>query len=86
MTNDMINGLFELIGGIFLTMNLVALYKHKELKGVHWGPTVFFTTWGIWNLYYYPSLEQWYSFTGGLFIAIINTIWLIMIAYYSSKK
>lgn len=82
----MINGFFEMVGGVFLLLNIIALYKHKELKGVHWGPTVFFTTWGIWNLYYYPSLNQWYSFAGGIVIATINSIWLLMICYYKYKE
>jgi len=87
---DMINGLFEVFGGSFLILNIVRLVKDKRLQGVHWAPTVFFTTWGIWNLYYYSNLDQWWSFMGGCFITMINTIWLFLIWYYSvlypSKK
>ena len=83
MTPDMINGLFELVGGILLILNVMQLYKDKKLNGVHWSPTIFFTSWGIWNLYYYPSLDQWYSFAGGLFIVTVNSIWLFQIYYYS---
>lgn len=86
MTNDIINGLFELLGGFLLALNIIELIKHKELKGIHWGPTVFFTVWGLWNLYYYPSLDQWFSFLGGLVITIINTIWLLLVIYYKLRK
>ena len=82
MTPDIINGIFEFLGGIFLMENVNCIIKDKALKGVSWKPTVFFTLWGIWNLYYYPHLDQWFSFAGGLFIVIINTMWLGLIFYY----
>jgi hypothetical protein len=86
MTNDLINGGFELLGGFLLLLNVLELYKHKEVKGVHWGPTVFFTSWGFWNLYYYPSLDQWFSFLGGLVIITVNSTWLYLIWYYKRRK
>lgn len=86
MTPDMINGSFELMGAFFLLLNIRQLYRDKELNGVHWLPTLFFSTWGIWNLYYYPSLGQWYSFAGGLAIVCINTFWLGQIAWYAKLK
>lgn len=86
MTPDMINGSFELMGAFFLLLNVRQLYRDKELNGVHWAPTLFFSTWGVWNLYYYPSLGQWYSFAGGLAIVCINTFWLGQIAWYAKIK
>jgi hypothetical protein len=52
------------------------------VKGVHWIPTGFFTAWGFWNLYYYPHLDQWLSFFGGLFIVAGNFSWLILMVMY----
>jgi hypothetical protein len=86
MTNDIINGLFELIGGFLLLLNVLEIYKHKEIKGIHWGPTVFFTVWGLWNLHYYPSLDQWFSFAGGLVIVTVNSVWLYLIWKYRKNK
>ena len=86
MTADIINGSFELLGAFFLMLNVKQLYKDKKLNGVHWLPTVFFTSWGFWNLYYYPSLNQWFSFYGGLCIVIVNTFWLLQIIYYSRRN
>ena len=83
---DIINGLFELFGGCLLLLNILRLHKDKCIKGVSWTPVAFFTSWGFWNLYYYPSLEQWFSFFGGLFIVFINSIWLIQVFYYNKKK
>lgn len=86
MNPDMINGIFELFGALFLILNVLRIHKDKKLSGVHWMPTVFFTVWGMWNLYYYPSLDQWYSFYGGLLIATVNTVWLLQIFYYSELR
>ena len=83
---DAINGLFELSGGLFLLRNVIQLYHDKVVRGVHWQPTMFFAAWGIWNLFYYPHLDQWLSFAGGLFIVVVNTIWLVQMIYYLSKE
>ena len=83
---DLINGVFELSGAFFLFLNVLQIYKDKELKGYNWRATVFFTSWGFWNLYYYPHLDQWMSFFGGAAIVTVNTIWLGQIAYYAKRK
>ena len=83
MNPDMINGLFELFGGLLYILNIRLLLIHKQVQGVSLIPTVFFTSWGIWNLFYYPSLDQWYSFYGGVFLVTVNAIWLFLALYYS---
>ena len=85
MTPDFINGLFETIGGFLCWLNVKKLYKEKALQGVHWQVQAFFTLWGIWNLFYYPSLNQWFSFVGGVFLAIGNGVWVLMAIYYSKR-
>lgn len=79
---DLINGTFELGGGILLWMNVYRLYKDKIIRGVSLAPFVFFTLWGYWNLYYYPHLSQWASFVGGIFVVAANTAWVLMAIYY----
>jgi hypothetical protein len=86
LTPDQINGMFEFVGGILLWMNCVRLYKDRELKGVSWFPVVFFTTWGYWNLYFYPSMNAWWSFYGGIFIVSANTTWIMMLFYFKWNK
>lgn len=85
MNPDLINGLFEFFGSIMLWRNVYQLHKDKQVKGVHWGPTLFFFLWGLWNLFYYPSLTQWWSFTGGLSIVIANGVWFSQMYKYSDK-
>jgi hypothetical protein len=79
---DIFNGSFELLGAPFIFLSVIKLYKDKIVAGVSWLHAGFFATWGYWNLYYYPHLDQWASFAGGVLIVIINTIWLCQLIYY----
>ena len=83
---DVINGGFEAFGGIFILNHCRALYKDKLVKGISIISTIFFLSWGLWNLYYYPSLNQWWSFYGGLLIAVSNVLWISMMIYYKRKN
>jgi uncharacterized membrane protein YfcA len=84
--NDIINGIFELGGGILLILNCFKLYKDKVVKGVSISVCAFFTVWGYWNLYYYPCLNQWVSFAGGILIVAANSVWVAMAIIYSRKE
>lgn len=79
---DLINGAFESSGAFFISTSIVRLHKEKLVRGLHWLQVTFFMSWGYWNLFYYPHLHQWLSFTGGLAIVIANTIWLGQVIYY----
>jgi hypothetical protein len=83
---DAINGLYELIGGLCLLQNCFRLYKDKQVKGVTLHAAAFFATWSWWNLWYYPSLNQWLSFSGAILIAVTNAIWVVMAIYYTKRK
>ena len=65
LTPDMINGTLELCGGLMQVANVRRLLRDKMVRGVSWPFTAFFAGWGVWNCYYYPSLDQWCSFAGG---------------------
>ena len=86
MIQDLVNGLFELVGSVLVWINVYKLYQDKEVKGVYWPITFFWGAWGLWNLYYYPFLDQWLSFVGGLIMAVGNTAWVVLAYYYALKK
>ena len=86
MNADLVNGLFELLGAAVLWANVVRVRKDKHVKGMNPWTTVFFSAWGFWNLYYYPSLDQWLSFYGGIAIVAVNTIWLGHVVYYYYRQ
>jgi len=79
---DHINASFQAVSALLLITNVVKLYKDKKLSGVNILPTAFFAIWGIWNLFYYPMLNQWYSFIAGLLVVSVNTLWVSMAIYY----
>ena len=83
---DLANGSFEMIGAVMLGRNVWQLCKDKIVRGVHWWATAFFASWGVWNLGYYPSLDQWFSFSGGVAIVAINTVWLVQMFYYNWQE
>ena len=60
---DLINGLFEALAGLFVLNHCRVLHAHKQARGVSIVSSGFFTLWGVWNLYYYPALNQPLSFT-----------------------
>jgi hypothetical protein len=83
---DLINGLFEGSGGFLLANNVRLLLKHKAVKGVSIVTTAIFSCWGFWNLFYYPHLKQWLSFSGGILVVIANTTWVVLAIYYTRRK
>lgn len=85
MIADLINGCFELGAGIAQTINCFKLYQDKQIKGVRVSVTAFFASWGLWNLYYYPSLDQWLSFGSGILICLANFVWVGLAIYYTNR-
>ena len=83
---DAMNGMFELLGAPFIFLSVIKLYKEKVVRGVSWYAVAFFASWGYWNLFYYFHLHQYCSWIGGMFIVIVNTTWLIQMAYYIKKE
>jgi uncharacterized membrane protein YfcA len=76
---DLINGLYESLGAFFILNHIRALWKSKQAHGISLLSVVFFTTWGFWNLFYYPHLNQWWSFAGGVAIVLMNLGWIGLI-------
>lgn len=86
MSLDKINAVFEGGGSILVWLNVIQLIKDKQVKGVHWGPPIFFMLWGYWNMLYYPSLHQWFSTLGGAMLALGNTVWVSLMIKYLRKE
>jgi hypothetical protein len=80
-----VNGSFEFLGGFLVWLNVRALYRAKKFVGVALAPTAFFAAWGMWNLYFYPSLGQWLSLAGGLNLSLAEFVWVGQMVYYSRR-
>lgn len=83
---DLINGLFETAGGFFIALSVIKLYNDKVVRGVSWMHVSFFSAWGFWNLFFYPHLDQWFSFWGGFILVAVNMGWLGQIVYYNWRN
>lgn len=83
---DTVNGAFELAGGLFILQSILRLHREKIVRGVSWVHVGFFSTWGVWNLFYYPYLGQWMSYAGSIGIVAANTYWLLQILHYSIRE
>lgn len=79
---DVINSLFELLGGFFILLSCIKLAQDQKILGFSFWHVFYFTMWGFWNLFYYPSLGQTWSFIGGISVVTMNSVWVIMILYY----
>jgi hypothetical protein len=86
MSPDIVNGLFEFCGALAIARSCWLLYKAKQVRGVSIWSTTFFFSWGAWNLWYYPSLEQVWSFRGGVCIMLANVAWISMAVFYSRRE
>lgn len=82
MSTDLINGLFEIVGGCFHLLSVKAILKDKQIKGFSPLPTIFFSAWGLWNLIFYPVNGHWFSFIGGIFLVSVNLWYLYLIHKY----
>lgn len=85
MLPDLINASFEVFASAVSVLSLVAIYKAKRIVGASPWPTVFFTVWGLWNLFYYPHLGQWLSTGAAVGMLTINLAWLYLYNKYKGN-
>jgi len=81
--NDLINALFEFCATLFVLNNCRVVLKHKFVSGVSVVSCAFFMLWGLWNVYYYPTLGQVYSFYCGVAVLVSNIIYVGLLIYYT---
>ena len=74
-----------MLGAVAIFGHVRRVLKDKAVAGVSILATMFFALWGVWNLYYYPHLGQWFSFAGGVAIVIGNCCWIGSMLYYSRE-
>lgn len=72
MTGDAINALFELGGAVVVVLSIRRALEGGDIKGLSGWHVAFFTCWGAWNIFYYPTLDQWLSFGAGVVMTLAN--------------
>lgn len=86
MSPDIINGLFESCGFLFTILNVRTLYRAKKLVGFSLWVQAFFTSWGFWNLFYYPHLSQIYSAIAAGLLCTANLTYTILALKYRRTR
>lgn len=82
---DVANGSFEVLGSVATWFNVRRLLRDRVVHGVDYRSMAFFAAWGLWNLVYYPHLDQWFSFAGGVLLVTGNLAWLSLGLYYKMR-
>lgn len=83
---DAVNGLFELTGALLVWMNVWRVVRDRGYAGVYPPAIAFFFAWGLWNLFYYSDLEQWWSLIGGSLLVVANLHWVFTLAIFGRRK
>ena len=86
MLSDLINASFEGLAAAVSFLNIRQILKDKAVRGVSGWPVAFFTVWGLWNLYYYPSLGQYFSAVAAAGMVSINVWWLALYRKYKNDN
>jgi len=79
---DMINAAFEFGGFLALMPSIMAIMRDKRVHGMSLLTPLFFTSWGWWNLFYYPSLDQFWSAIAAGLLASTNSVYLALLFKY----
>ena len=83
---DVINGGIEFLASFMVLNHCRVLIRDKAVAGVSILSTACFALWGGWNLFYYPHLDQWWSFAGGIGVMLANTLYIVLLLKYRTKK
>jgi len=83
---DAVNAAFEIGGGIATWINVHELLRVKNVRGVHWLPTLYWTIYGFWSLIYFAKLSQPISFWAAVSLALGQVVWLALMFKYRGNN
>lgn len=79
---DEVNGIFELLGAVMISLSCIKLAQDRRIAGLSFYHVTYFTAWGWFNVFFYPSQGLFWSFIGGICVVVMNSLWLVGILYY----
>ena len=82
MSPDIFNALLEFLGGVFTFQNALRVCRDRGYAGITWTAVAFFATWSAWNTWYYPSLDQTWSWVAAIFMLTANLCWIAVMAWF----
>ncbi len=80
--SDLVTGLLETTAGVFQFLNCARLHRDREIKGVFWHLTFFYTAWSFWDVWYFAHLRQWCAWAGTFVILSASLLWLTLAIRY----
>lgn len=83
---DVINGLFLFVGALVICLSIKKLYIQGQVRGIDWRHPAFFNFWGIYQLFFYENLEQWFSLGAAITTVLAGSVYLCMILYWTYKE
>lgn len=86
MTFDAGNALFEFGMAGLLALNIRQILRDKRVQGVNLWTEGFFALWAVWNLIYYPHLDQWWSVAGAACMFVAKATWVVLAIRYSRAQ
>jgi hypothetical protein len=86
LRGDQVNAVFEVAGAVATWSNVRRLISDRVAHGIDWRSFIFYSAWGAWNLYYYPSLDQPWSFVAGIALASGNVTWVLLYLYFRRDR
>ncbi|BDD79864.1 hypothetical protein [Burkholderia phage FLC9] len=85
LTYDMINACLELAGATLRSIDCIKLYRAKRFQGGSLWTALFFFLWGLFNIVYYPSFNQTYSWAAAIALTVVNGLWISMAVFYNRR-
>lgn len=79
---DLINAIYEGGASLAILNHCRVLNKQKQVHGTSIISIVFFTSWGFWNMYYYNSLGQTFSWAAGFAVCFVNCYYVYLLMKY----
>lgn len=83
--SDYMNAGFEAGGAAFNILNIRKILIEKEVKGVSLVPTAVFTTWGLFNVYFYSVNHLPISAIAAIAMCLVNATWVFLALKYRNN-
>ena len=86
VTTDIVTGSFELFASSFILNHVRVAWKNKQAYGMSMVSAFFFFAWAVWNLWFYPALNQWFAFYAGIAVVVANLIQILVIMWLRTTQ
>ncbi|XAI95940.1 hypothetical protein [Microcystis phage Mwe-JY26] len=85
MTPDIINAGFQLLAAFLIAMHCRAVWKARDVAGVSIFATFCFALWGVWNVYYFATLGQVWSYYAAYACAAAHAAYMSLLLTFRRK-